>query len=60
MVFLADSLDHPQILRATYLLTNGVRGEKKDILSDSFLVQNMEKPAEFNRLVLDFLSSKAR
>jgi hypothetical protein len=60
MVFLADSLDHPQILRATYMQTNGVRGEKKDILSDSALVQKMEKPAEFNRIMLDFLSSKAR
>jgi hypothetical protein len=50
MVFLADPLDHTQILRAAYLLTNGVRESKKDILSDSSLVQNMEKSAEFNRL----------
>ena len=57
---LAGSLDHPEVLRAADLLANRIKGAKKIILSDSAHVPNMEKPAEFNRIVLDFLSYKAK
>jgi pimeloyl-ACP methyl ester carboxylesterase len=52
---IAGSLDHPEVLRAADLLANRIRGAKKIILSDCAHVPNMEKPVEFNRIVLDFL-----
>lgn len=54
-LILVGSLDHPEILRAADLLVNKIRGAKKIILSDTAHVPNMEKPAEFNRIILDFL-----
>lgn len=59
-LILAGSLDLPEVLRAADLLANRIQGAKKIILSDSAHVPNMEKPAEFNRIVLDFLSYKAK
>lgn len=59
-LILAGSLDLPEVLRAADLLANRIQGAKKIILSDSAHVSNMEKPAEFNRIVLDFLSYKAK
>jgi pimeloyl-ACP methyl ester carboxylesterase len=59
-LILAGSLDHPEVLRAADLLANRIQGAKKIILSDSAHVPNMEKPTEFNRIVLDFLSYKAK
>lgn len=56
-LILVGSLDHPEVLRAADLLVNRIRGAKKVILSDCAHVPNMEKPAEFNRIVLDFLGS---
>jgi len=53
---ISGALDHPEILRAADLLANRIKGAKKVILADTAHVPNMEKPAEFNRLVLDFLS----
>jgi pimeloyl-ACP methyl ester carboxylesterase len=58
VLVIAGSLDHPEVLRGADLLANGVRGAKKVILSDTAHMPNMEKPAEFNRIVLDFLNSK--
>ncbi len=57
---LAGSLDHPEVLRAADLLANKIKGAKKIILPDSAHVPNMEKPAEFNHIVLDFLINKAK
>lgn len=56
-LILVGSLDHPEILRAADLLVNKISGAKKIILSDTAHVPNMEKPAEFNQITLDFLSS---
>ena len=50
------SLDDPEILRAADLLANEIKGAKKVIISDTAHVPNMEKPEEFNRIVLGFLS----
>jgi pimeloyl-ACP methyl ester carboxylesterase len=57
---LAGSLDHPEVLRAADLLANSIEGAKKIILPDCAHLPNMEKPAEFNRIILDFLSDKAK
>jgi pimeloyl-ACP methyl ester carboxylesterase len=56
---IAGSLDHPEVLRAADLLANRIKGAKKVILSDTAHLPNMEKAAEFNQIVLDFLSFKA-
>jgi pimeloyl-ACP methyl ester carboxylesterase len=40
---------------AAEALTAGIRGARKVLMSDTAHVPSMEKPAEFNRLVLDFL-----
>lgn len=53
---MAGSLDNPEILRAADLLANEIKGAKKVVISDTAHVPNMEKPAEFNQIVLDFLS----
>jgi pimeloyl-ACP methyl ester carboxylesterase len=55
---IAGSLDHPEVLRAADLLANRIKGAKKVILPDTAHIPNMEKPAEFNQVVLDFLSYK--
>jgi pimeloyl-ACP methyl ester carboxylesterase len=59
VLFLAGSLGHPEVLRAADLLADGIRKAKKILLPDSAHVPNMEKPAEFNRIVLDFLSESS-
>lgn len=56
VLVLAGSLDHPEVLRAANLLEIEIRDAKKIILSDTAHMPNMEKPAEFIRIVLDFLS----
>ena len=53
---MAGSLDNPEILRAADLLANEIKGAKKIVMSDTAHVPNMEKSAEFNQIVLDFLS----
>jgi pimeloyl-ACP methyl ester carboxylesterase len=55
-LILAGSLDHPEVLRAADLMAKEIKGAKKGILSDCGHIPNMEKPEEFNRIVLDFLS----
>lgn len=47
--------DDPEILRAADVLTNGIPGAKKVVISDTAHVPNMEKPAEFNQAVANFL-----
>lgn len=54
-LIMVGSLDNPEVLRAADMLANEIKGAKKIIISDSAHVPNMEKPAEFNRIVLDFL-----
>ena len=59
-LIIAGSLDHPEILKVADLMANRIKGAEKIILSDCAHVPNMEKPAEFNRIILDFLSPKAK
>jgi 2-hydroxy-6-oxonona-2,4-dienedioate hydrolase len=56
VLIIAGSLDNPEILRAADLLADEINGAKKVIISDSAHVPNMEKPEEFNKIVLDFLN----
>lgn len=56
-LIIAGSLDNPEILRAADLLVKEIKQAKKVIISDSAHVPNMEKPDEFNRVVLDFLNN---
>jgi pimeloyl-ACP methyl ester carboxylesterase len=52
---LVGALDHPEILRAADVMAAGMPDARKAVIPDTAHVPNMEKPAEFNRLVLDFL-----
>lgn len=52
---IAGALDHPEILRAADVMVSEIKGAQKVIIPDAAHVPNMEKPAEFNRAVLDFL-----
>ncbi|KKG56813.1 alpha/beta fold hydrolase [Methanosarcina mazei] len=55
VLIIAGSLDNPEILRAADLLENKIEHTKKVIMPDCAHVPNMEKPEEFNRIVLNFL-----
>ncbi|WP_440947331.1 alpha/beta fold hydrolase [Methanosarcina sp. T3] len=56
VLVVAGALDNPEILRAATLLTNKIEGAKKVVIPDTAHLPNMEKPAEFSKIVLDFLS----
>ena len=49
--------DQPDVLAGGDLLSTGVPGARKAVIPDAAHVPNMERPAAFNRLVLDFLTS---
>jgi pimeloyl-ACP methyl ester carboxylesterase len=53
---IAGALDHPEILRAADVMVSAINGAQKVVIPDSAHLPNMEKPAAFNRAVLDFLS----
>lgn len=57
-LILAGALDNPEILRAADVMATSIRGAKKAIIPEAAHVPNMERPAEFNRLVLEFLSAE--
>jgi pimeloyl-ACP methyl ester carboxylesterase len=54
---MAGGLDHPEILRAAEVMRAAIPGAQKVVMADCAHLPNMEKPAEFNRAVLDFLRS---
>jgi pimeloyl-ACP methyl ester carboxylesterase len=54
---MAGALDNPEILRAADVMADSIKGARKAILPDSAHVPSMEKPAEFNQIVLEFLRS---
>lgn len=54
-LIVAGALDHPEILRAAEVLAATIPGAKKVVIPDCAHMPNMEKPAEFNHAVLDFL-----
>ncbi len=51
------SLDNPEILRAADVMVAGIEGAQKAVVEGAAHIPSMEKPTEFNRIVLDFLKS---
>jgi len=49
-------LDMPDILEIVGLIEKGVKGARKEVIKGAAHMVSMEKPAEFNRIVLHFLS----
>ena len=50
-------LDDPFVLKGNNLLTTGILDAKKVVIADTAHFPNMERPDEFNHVVLDFLAS---
>ncbi|MCB9450019.1 MAG: alpha/beta hydrolase [Anaerolineaceae bacterium] len=50
-------LDHPEIHRAATLMAEQISNARRQTISGAAHMPNLEKPSEFNRLVLDFLQS---
>jgi pimeloyl-ACP methyl ester carboxylesterase len=50
-------LDTPQTLEAADALARGVAGARLEVIEGTAHLPNMERPEEFNRLVLEFLGS---
>ncbi|MGB3717670.1 MAG: alpha/beta hydrolase [Candidatus Promineifilaceae bacterium] len=48
--------DQPDIYTISRLLHGTITNAKLEIIMDAAHLPNMEKPAEFNRVVLDFLN----
>ena len=53
---IVGDLDMPDILEIVDIIEKNVAGTKKVIIKDAAHMLNMEKPDEFNKIVLDFLS----
>lgn len=54
---ITGGLDHPEILRAAEVMTAVIPDAGKETIPDCAHLPNMEKPAAFNRIVLDFLQN---
>jgi 2-hydroxy-6-oxonona-2,4-dienedioate hydrolase len=54
-LIVAGALDHPELLRAAAWMEKGIANARKVILPESAHLPNMERPAEFNEAVLEFL-----
>lgn len=49
-------LDMPDILEIVGLIEKNIKGARKEVIHGVAHMVNMERPADFNRIVLDFLS----
>lgn len=56
-LILWGNYDTNYILQASPALADGIRGARRAIISGTAHLPNMEKPDEFNRMVLDFLAA---
>ena len=54
---LVGELDQPDILRVADQLAGGIRGARKATIARTAHVPNLERPDEFNELVLEFLAA---
>ncbi len=52
---MAGALDAAEVIRAADVMATAIRGAKKYVIQDGAHLANLEHPAEFNRVVLDFL-----
>jgi pimeloyl-ACP methyl ester carboxylesterase len=55
LVIVGDG-DQPDVVAAAEVLERGMRGARRHVLAGPAHMVNMERPAEFNRLVLHFLA----
>lgn len=51
-------LDMPDILEIVGLIEKNIKGARKEVINGVAHMVSMEKPEEFNRIVLDFLSGR--
>jgi len=56
---LAGDADQPDVLAAADLLAREIPGARKVLIADAAHLPNLERPAQSNRLVLDFLAGVA-
>jgi pimeloyl-ACP methyl ester carboxylesterase len=56
-LIIAGALDDPEILRAAEVMATAIPGARKVIIPGCAHLPNMEKPAQFNQVVLEFLHS---
>jgi len=56
-LIIAGELDEPDLLAAADLLQSRIAGARQLTIQGAGHLSNMEKPAEFNRAVIDFLKS---
>lgn len=54
-LLMAGALDHPEILRAAWVMQAGIPNARQRVLPDTAHFPNVEQAAAFNRLVLEFL-----
>ncbi len=57
VLVIAGSIDMPDILDIVNIIENSIPGARKVLIQDAAHMVNMEKPEEFNRLVLEFLKN---
>lgn len=58
-LIIAGGRDHPEVLRAAEVMAAAIPHAEKVIIPNGAHLPNMEQPAEFNRVVLDFLRRHA-
>lgn len=59
-LIIAGELDNPEIVRAAEVMAETIPGAEKIIMPGCAHLPNMEKPAEFNRAVRQFLQTAGR
>ncbi|NJM07170.1 alpha/beta hydrolase [Candidatus Gracilibacteria bacterium] len=57
-LIIVGELDHPEVLRAADVMTATIPGSRKEIMPNCAHLLNMEQPATFNQIVLDFLHNR--
>jgi 3-oxoadipate enol-lactonase len=57
VLVVVGDVDQPDILRQADELVDGIPGARKEVIAGTAHVPSMEKPEEFNRLVLAFLDA---
>ncbi len=57
VLIIAGALDNSEIVRAADVMEKEIPNAQKLIIDDTAHMPNMEKPAEFNKAVLDFLKT---
>jgi len=55
VLIIAGELDDPEVIRAVQWMQNRIPDAQKEIMRDCAHLPGMEKPEEFNRIILGFL-----